>query len=105
MRRETVKRDLERLVVTISAIMNENYEGACALTEIPFSPGSIAYPVLSEIALTYRCQNQCEFCYAASPGRGAVVPEMTTDEVKTIIRKIKEEAHVPTLSFTGGSPR
>jgi len=60
--------------------------------------------VLSEIALTYRCQNHCTFCYADSPARGRDVPEMTTDEVRVIIDRLYDEAHCPTVSFTGGEP-
>ena len=65
---------------------------------------SIKHPVLSEIALTYSCQNRCEFCYASSPYRGDRQNEMTTEQIKTIIKKIHEEAKVPTISFTGGEP-
>jgi len=96
--------DLRRLISTIDAIMKDEYGRAESITTIPFDPGSIRFPILSEIALTYRCQNRCDFCYASSPHRGEKKHEMTTEEVKTVIRKIREEAHVPTISFTGGEP-
>jgi radical SAM protein with 4Fe4S-binding SPASM domain len=69
---------------------------------LPFGTGEIKYPVLSEIALTYRCNNKCRFCYAFSPYRES--QEMTTDEVKQVIDILVDDAHVPSLSFTGGEP-
>jgi radical SAM protein with 4Fe4S-binding SPASM domain len=70
----------------------------------PFGSHHRDLPVLSEIALTYRCQNRCTFCYASAPDRGQQVPEMTADEVKRILDIIVDEARVPTVSFTGGEP-
>ncbi len=102
--KERVLRDISEIINSISAIMQENYTSATMIQTIPFDHDSIKYPVLSEIALTYKCQNRCEFCYASSPYRGDDVEEMTTDQVKIIIDRICEEAHVPTISFTGGEP-
>ncbi|RDE17348.1 MAG: radical SAM protein [Candidatus Thorarchaeota archaeon] len=69
---------------------------------IPFGSAEIRYPVLGEIAITYRCNNRCRFCYAYSPYR--IAGEMTTDQVKRVIDIIADDAHVPSLSFTGGEP-
>ncbi len=69
---------------------------------VPFGTGEIKYPVLSEIAVTYRCNNKCRFCYAYSPFRES--GEMTTEDVKRVIDIIADDAHVPSLSFTGGEP-
>jgi radical SAM protein with 4Fe4S-binding SPASM domain len=69
---------------------------------VPFGSEEIKYPVLSEIALTYRCNNACRFCYAYSPYRDT--GEMTTEEVKRVIDIIVDDAKVPSLSFTGGEP-
>ncbi len=69
---------------------------------VPFGTGEIKYPVLSEIALTYRCNNACRFCYAFSPYRES--GEMSTEEVKRVIDMIVNDAKVPSLSFTGGEP-
>jgi len=101
---EKLQTDLNNLLQTILAIMKDQYHMAPLITTIDFDPGSVAYPILSEIALTYRCQNRCDFCYASSPFRGDEMPEMTTGEVKKIIDRIWYEAHVPTISFTGGEP-
>lgn len=69
---------------------------------LPFGTGDIKYPVLSEIALTYRCNNKCRFCYAFSPYRES--GEMTTEQVKRVIDILVDDAKVPSLSFTGGEP-
>jgi radical SAM protein with 4Fe4S-binding SPASM domain len=95
--------DLLALLQSIRAIMSDDYS-APMIDTIDFDPDSISFPVLSEIALTYRCQNRCDFCYASSPYRGQSVAEMSTSQVKVIIDKIFHEAHVPTVSFTGGEP-
>ena len=82
-------------------------------------------PVLSEVALTSRCNLRCLFCYAGCAcGKGQAAgsgpasgsepasgigtaltrPEMTTAEVKKVLEKIYHEAQVPSVSFTGGEP-
>jgi len=61
-------------------------------------------PVLSEIAVTYRCNLQCKFCYAACGCQKKSVSEMSTDEIIRILKIIRDEAKVPSVSFTGGEP-
>jgi radical SAM protein with 4Fe4S-binding SPASM domain len=95
----------------------------------PFEGSYTKYPVLSEIAVTYRCNLACGFCYAgcgtadARPGnadrephvpsrfpwrRGRQLtrtpqrPEMTAAEVKTVIDQLAMAGRVPSVSFTGG---
>lgn len=58
------------------------------------------YPVLSEIAVTYRCNLKCEFCYVGDKD----YPELGTCDLKKILFKIYYEAKVPSVSFTGGEP-
>jgi len=81
---------------------NQNIYSYKTAKIVPFGEGDIKYPVLSEIALTYRCNNECQFCYAFSPHRET--SEMSTDDVKRVIDMIVDDAHVPSLSFTGGEP-
>ncbi len=99
-----VREDLQRLLISVSALLQDDVCAAPAARITRFGSHERTLPVLSEIALTYRCQNRCTFCYADAPRRGAEVPEMTTDEVQRIIDRIADEAHCPTLSFTGGEP-
>jgi len=74
---------------------------------VPFDMKFSEYPVLSEVALTYRCNLSCRFCYAGCggsrrlrPGRG----EMTAAEARAIVTKLYCQAKVPSVSFTGGEP-
>ncbi len=80
---------------------------------IPYTFSYTALPVLAELAVTYRCNNSCLFCYAgcgraahdaASAGSAGTQREMTLGEIKRIIRIFKEDARVPFFSFTGGEP-
>jgi len=83
---------------------------------IPYTFHFTRLPILGEIAVTWRCNNACIFCYAGcgthaegcggtpravSGGDGR---EMTLAEVERIIRVFKEEAKIPFFSFTGGEP-
>lgn len=78
-----------------------------AVTSRPFTGNINVLPVLSELAVTYRCNLRCAFCYAgchvtANPiGHNAELP---TEALCGIIKKIYEEAQVPSISFTGGEP-
>jgi len=104
------QRDLTDLLRTVAALLNDDICGAPNIRQTAFGSHKRELPILSEIALTYNCQNRCTFCYADSPRRGrasagdAYVREMTTDEVKVIIDRLWDEAHCPTVSFTGGEP-
>ncbi len=102
--KQVVMNDLASFVEDLRnmTIGNQNIYSYKTAKIVPFGEGEIKYPVLSEIALTYRCNNRCRFCYAYSPYRES--GEMTTDEVKQVIDIIVDDAHVPSLSFTGGEP-
>ena len=99
-----VTEDLDKLLRSLSLILSNRTECAPAVKTMPFNSHKRLYPVLSEIAVTYRCQNRCFFCYASSPDRGRDVAEMTTEEVALVIDKLVDQARVPTVSFTGGEP-
>jgi radical SAM protein with 4Fe4S-binding SPASM domain len=99
-----VEADLERLLHSLALVLQDREGAAPAVRRTPFGSHVRELPVLSEIALTYGCQNRCTFCYASAPGRGQDVPEMTTAEAMRILDAIVDDAHVPTVSFTGGEP-
>lgn len=99
-----VEKDLYNLLLSVAALLEDRVCAAPAVVSTPFRSHRRDLPVLSEIALTYRCQNRCTFCYASSPDRGPQVREMTTAEVERILDRIMDEAHCPTVSFTGGEP-
>jgi radical SAM protein with 4Fe4S-binding SPASM domain len=94
-------------------------DGRSSVERVPFTFQYTTLPILGEIAITYRCNNACMFCYAgcgapqgcgASQGRGAPGareaggPDMSLGEIKRVIRIFKEEARIPFFSFTGGEP-
>src|SRR5690606_37704724 len=103
-----VWRDTERFLLDLRTMLkeglNDTYESP-AVDKIPFTMDFSPYPVLSEVAITYRCNATCTFCYAGC--NCTVNPvgndrEMTLDEVKQVLHKIRHEAKVPSVSFTGG---
>jgi radical SAM protein with 4Fe4S-binding SPASM domain len=99
-----VRADLKSLLQSLGVLLSNQPGCAPAVKVTPFGSHARKYPVLAEIALTYRCQNRCSFCYASAPERGRKVPAMATEQVKAVMDKIVDQAHVPSLSFTGGEP-
>jgi radical SAM protein with 4Fe4S-binding SPASM domain len=57
-------------------------------------------PYRMDLALTYRCNNDCPHCYNA---RLRSYPELATDDWKKIIDSLWE-LNIPHLIFTGGEP-
>ena len=88
---------------------------------VPYTFQYTKLPILGEIAVTYRCNNACAFCYAgcgtqspglAARGRAGTVQalsggrarEMSLAEIAQVIRVFKDDARIPFFSFTGGEP-
>jgi radical SAM protein with 4Fe4S-binding SPASM domain len=100
------------------------YEGRpVTLERVAYDFSFNRLPILGEIAVTYRCNNRCRFCYAGCDGSGscdgstdsrgsmqAGLPagysgvELDTEGMKRIIDMFKDEAKIPFFSFTGGEP-
>jgi radical SAM protein with 4Fe4S-binding SPASM domain len=88
--------------------IGEGY-GRRAVVQEPFTADFCRYPVLAEVALTYRCNLTCTFCYA---GCGTVgLPEgwseervLSDDEVCRVLEVVRRDARCPSVSFTGGEP-
>jgi len=80
-------------------------DGACPVHELdlevtaPFSIQPSA-PYRMDLALTYRCNNDCAHCYNARPRNYA---EISTDSWKQILDRLWEIG-VPHIVFTGGEP-
>ncbi len=78
-------------------------DGACPIHELelealmPFSARPSA-PYRMDLAVTYRCNNDCAHCYNA---RERDFPELTTEQWYQVIDKLWELG-VPHLVFTGG---
>ena len=90
------RRDLEELI---------RPDGACPICDLeldiaaPFSVRPSA-PFRMDLALTYRCNNDCAHCYNARPRH---YPELSTQQWIEIIDKLWEIG-IPHIVFTGGEP-
>jgi len=80
-------------------------DGACPVHDLnletvqPFSAHPSA-PYRMDLALTYRCNNDCSHCYNARPRD---FPEYDTDQWKKVIDRLWQIG-IPHLVFTGGEP-
>jgi radical SAM protein with 4Fe4S-binding SPASM domain len=80
-------------------------DGACPIHEmdleiqLPFSARPSA-PYRMDLALTYRCNNDCAHCYNA---RARSFPELDTAGWKQVIDRVWEIG-IPHVVFTGGEP-
>lgn len=100
---ETAKEDYENLVYKISTLAQT--EEVCPFTFLdaekiePFSSETSA-PFRMDLALTFRCNNDCLHCYTGGPHE---TPEMSTEEWRRVIDKCVGLG-VFTITFTGGEP-
>ncbi|MDT8381342.1 MAG: radical SAM protein [Brevefilum sp.] len=68
-------------------------------TTAPFSAKPSA-PYRMDLAITYRCNNNCSHCYNARPRN---YPEMPVEQWKKVIDKVWD-LRIPHVVFTGGEP-
>lgn len=105
---DAVRKDLYEFFCGLKHVLQGSLNEHClpdAVERKTFTLGFNTLPVLSEVALTYRCNLRCRFCYAACGcTRDDDAQEMTTAEVCKVLRTIRREAQVPSVSFTGGEP-
>jgi radical SAM protein with 4Fe4S-binding SPASM domain len=97
--------DLSRL---LGSSICDVYESP-SLERVTFGLGYIELPILSEVALTWRCNIKCRFCYAActciaESDEEYGMEELSTADVKRVLDIVRREAEVPSVSFTGGEP-
>ena len=104
---------VELFFKTLSDLYSGRTSGA--LERVPYTFDFTRLPILGEIAVTYRCNNRCIFCYAgcgteadSDTNANSVTNEsngdLSTDEWKKIIQIFRDEAKIPFFSFTGGEP-
>jgi radical SAM protein with 4Fe4S-binding SPASM domain len=80
-------------------------DGDCPICDLeletvaPFSQRPSA-PYRMDLAITYRCNNNCSHCYNARPRQ---YPELTTDHWKQIL-DVLWKIGIPHIVFTGGEP-
>jgi len=97
------KADYEKLVYTISTLART--EKICPISflevekEEPFSYQYTA-PLRMDLALTFKCPNNCIHCYAGGPHE---TPELNTAQWKEVIDRLSEIG-VFIVTFTGGEP-
>ncbi|MDQ7773783.1 MAG: radical SAM protein [Elusimicrobiales bacterium] len=105
---EKVASDIYAFFSGLAALMKGNYSEALGhggIEKVSFSLPYNTLPVLSEIALTYRCNLACRFCYAACGcRRDPSAEELSAADLVRLLRIIAAEAQVPSVSFTGGEP-
>ena len=78
-----------------------------AVQREPFAMSFSEFPVLSEVALTYRCNLKCRFCYAGCNCTTNPVgsdDELSAPQVREVLHRLYHDAKVPSVSFTGGEP-
>jgi radical SAM protein with 4Fe4S-binding SPASM domain len=98
--RKKAGQDYDRLMETIWGIIAGN---TCPFTTFDVKVkvpeyGELKAPLRIDMALTYRCNNNCGHCYAGGPRQ---VKELSTEEWKKIIAKARD-FEVPNIVFTGG---
>jgi radical SAM protein with 4Fe4S-binding SPASM domain len=80
-------------------------KGGCPISDVQLEtretvPGNWTAPPRMDLALTYKCNNNCYFCYTGGPRK---MSELKTREWKKIIDRLWESG-VPQVVFTGGEP-
>jgi radical SAM protein with 4Fe4S-binding SPASM domain len=97
------KEDYEKLAYTVSTLART--EKVCPVSflevekEEPFTYQYSA-PLRMDLALTFKCQNNCVHCYAGGPHETA---ELNTSQWRKIIDRLSQIG-VFILTFTGGEP-
>jgi len=101
--KKEAKENHERLIYTVSTLANT--EEVCPISFLdvnrvdPFTQ-EFSAPLRADLALTFRCQNDCVHCYAGGPHE---TPELSTGQWKEVIDRL-HQVGVFILTFTGGEP-
>jgi len=100
---ELARKDHEHILYTVSTLAQT--EEVCPISFLdveqvePFSQ-ELSAPIRMDLALTFRCQNDCVHCYTGGPHD---TPELTTEDWKEVIDRV-HKIGVFLLTFTGGEP-
>jgi len=101
--RSEAYQDYTRFSSDFAEIIRPDVCPVCALDELEITPPFSARPTAPyrmDLALTYRCNNECSHCYN---GRARNYPEISTDHWKQIIDRVWDLG-IPHIVFTGGEP-
>jgi radical SAM protein with 4Fe4S-binding SPASM domain len=101
-KRSEALEDFRRIDHTIKELA-KIHEDECPVTMLDISlkedaDHELSAPHRIDLALTYKCDNDCKHCYVERKQKG---PELSTDEWKKVMDKIWEIG-VPHICFTGG---
>jgi len=100
---KTAKSDYEKIIYTISTLAQT--EKVCPVSFLdvksvePFTQMYTA-PLRMDLALTFKCQNNCIHCYAGGPHE---TKELDTNQWKEILNRLSQIG-VFIVTFTGGEP-
>jgi radical SAM protein with 4Fe4S-binding SPASM domain len=100
--KEQASADIEQFSYDLEQLVRPDTCPICDLeieTTAPFSKVPTA-PYRMDLAITYRCNNNCAHCYNA---RSRSYPELTTKEWFAILDRLWELG-IPHIVFTGGEP-
>jgi len=101
--KKTARDDHEKLIYTVSTLAQT--EEVCPISFLdvksvePFTQ-EFSAPLRVDLALTFRCQNNCVHCYAGGPHETS---ELTTEQWREVIDRL-HQVGVFILTFTGGEP-
>ena len=100
---KTARKDHEKLIYAVSTLAQT--EEVCPISFLdvksvePFTQ-QFSAPLRMDLALTFKCQNNCVHCYAGGPHE---TEELTTEQWKAAIDRL-HQIGVFILTFTGGEP-
>jgi len=100
---ETVLKDYQEVLFVVNTFAKT--PDVCPVSYLgvekiePFQK-ELSAPYRMDLALTYRCDNNCVHCYAGGPRE---TKELTTEEWFKVIDRIYELG-IPHVVFTGGNP-
>jgi radical SAM protein with 4Fe4S-binding SPASM domain len=100
---KTARRDYEKLIYTISTLART--EKVCPISYLdvktvePFTQ-KLSAPLRMDLALTFKCQNDCIHCYAGGPHETV---ELSTEQWNEVVDRL-HKIGVFILTLTGGEP-
>lgn len=103
-------RDLQLFMLEVKRFMEGTLDETTRSNAVEVQPYAMRFsklPILAEVAITYRCNLKCTFCYAGCNCTTNPVGddrEMSTAQVREVLDAVRHDAQVPSVSFTGGEP-
>lgn len=98
-----IETDYQEFVAQLELFLNPDLCPTCNIDNLEFNAPFSARPTAPyrmDLALTYRCNDDCAHCYNARPRD---YPEIDTQEWKSILDNLWDLG-IPHIVFTGGEP-